>query len=177
MKPARTFAVALLAGAATTLVALHAAPVMTNPLVPGIVERDGTGAQVERWHSAPVDRLAVTGAEGERFPDAIALLSEPRLARSTASTLKVRDAHGTVIAVASRFTAPERDGRVATWWTFVAGARGTLAAYVPDATTGMGRLLGGTREFENASGEFVEERDASGAFTLRIVRTAASSTP
>lgn len=168
----RSFLIAAFAGAVLTAALLHFLHPVVVPRVEPVIARDATGATTERWTATATDRLAATGQGVQPFPASIVPLDDPRLASLGVETLKIRDAQGEVIGVASRIAAVERDGGPrAVWWTFVMGLRGTLAAHAPDeAAAGGGRLVGGTRSFAGIAGRLVERRRADGGYDLAVLR-------
>lgn len=168
----RTFLIAIVVGAAATLAALAGVRLFEAPDQPAQLERSVGGGSIERWSVGAQDRLAVTGDVPQPLPAGIGRPAEARLAGLTVATMKVRDVRGEVIGVASRIGAAERAGGPrAVWWTFVMGARGTLAAHLPDEREpAAGRLIGGTRTFEGATGRFAEAPHAAGGYLLQIAR-------
>ena len=160
-------------GAAAALVGLGSFDLVEVPQQTAQVEpASGAGPMTERGEVEARDRVAATGEGLQPVPAGIAPIDDARLAGLAVATMKVRDASGEVIGVASRIAAHEHDPtRRAVWWTFVVGPRGTLAAWLPDQSApGDGRLLGGTRSFEGASGQFAEEALADGGYRLRLTR-------
>ena len=169
----RTFLIAVLAGALAAVIGLASFDLAGVSQQPAQLEPAGdAGTSTERWMIEARDRIAATGDGLQPVPAGIATLRDARLAGLNVATMKVRNVSGEVVGVASRITANEQDlGVRAVWWTFVMGTRGTLAAYLPDqAVTGGGQLLGGTRSFDRASGQFSEERQADGGYRLRLTR-------
>lgn len=168
----RIFAIAALAGAVLTLALLHFAKPVAVPWVEPVITRDSDEVVTERWTAMAADRVAATGQGVQPFPTSIVPLTDPRLASLGVETLKIRDAQGEVIGVASRIAAAERDGGPrAVWWTFVMGLRGTLAAHATDeGAAGDGRLVGGTRSFAGVAGRLVERRRDDGGYDLAVLR-------
>jgi hypothetical protein len=175
----RAFLIAALAGAIAALAALASVDLVELPHYEPRVTRDATGVSLERWIVNSADRLAATGADVEPRPPDVARLTDPELVGVSVTTMKVRDTDGSVIGVASRIVARGSAGATpATWWSFVMGDRGTLAAYVPDAThPDAGQLLGGTRTFADVTGTFVEQARTDGGFALSLRREPTASRP
>lgn len=156
---ARAGALGFVAGALLALGVLAVLPPAGPAAIPAITA-PGEDGPVEQWIVRDADVLAVTSGPAGREPAApagIGPLTEARLVATEAATMKIRNRAGAVIGIASRLIGPQGDGRAALW-TFVLGPRGTLAAEVARADSdGHGRLAGGTGEFADLTGRFVEQ--------------------
>jgi hypothetical protein len=156
------------------MVVVLAIPPVDPPGATPIRTRAADGHFVERFEIRPVDIIAHTsdGSQGVRaFPVGIAPVGGPS-AGSSVLTAKLRNARGTVIGVASRYTlttdSPDRPDRL---WTLVITRRGTLATNCSaDAAAACGNVLGGTGTFAAFRGR-LEETARGAGYALALTGT------
>lgn len=159
---------------ALVMVAVLAIPPVDPPGAAPIRTRAAEGHSVERFEIRPTDIIAHTsdGSLGmQPFPAGIEPVGGPA-AGSSVLTAKLRNARGTVIGVASRYTlttdSPDRPDRL---WTLVITRRGTLATSCPtDSATACGSVLGGTGTFAAFRGR-LEETARGAGYALALTGT------
>jgi hypothetical protein len=159
---------------ALAVVAVLAIPPVDPPGAAPIHTRAADGHLVELFEIRPADIIAHTsdGSLGvQAFPAGIEPVGGPA-AGSSVLTAKLRNARGTVIGVASRYTLttdnPDRPDRL---WALVITRRGTLATTCSaDAATPCGSVLGGTGAFAVFRGR-LEEAARGAGYVLALTGT------
>lgn len=148
------------------MAALLAQPIFDPPGAPPIRTSDGKGNWSESFHVGKADIIAQTGDRtfaGRRFPAAIAAVPGDAPG-SSVLTAQIRNASGTVIGVASRYTVSEAPGaRPDRLWTLVLTRRGTIATLCTDARPdSCGEVIGGAGAFAGLRGRMVERQRGAG---------------
>ena len=166
----KTFIIGVFLGAAACIAGLYVVPPVDLARERSIIDVTPNGGNREVFHAKiPDDRILIGAADQlSSVPPGLDWPIDEFLANTRAELFKIRNSDGNVVGVASRIAAAEEGGALVEWMLHLP-ARGS--AYVlmrpqaPEASSRLGDLRSGTREFATWKGELSERwvADATGA--------------
>jgi hypothetical protein len=149
-------------GLVGTVAAAYYVPVVDQYREPSVIAVSPNGGNTESFHiTIPHDRIMVGAPmQAEPLPPGLRWPVDAMFDGVRIELFKVRNAHDTVIGVASRVVADSQAIDDSVEWTVHLPARGTFYVTMPAQSTDAGRRTGslraGTREFRPMQGSAAE---------------------
>jgi hypothetical protein len=158
----KTLIFGFLVGLVGTVAAAYYVPVVDLYRESSVIAVSPNGGNTESFHiTIPHDRIMVGAPmQAEPVPPGLRWPSDALFEGVRVELFKVRNAHDTVIGVASRMVADSEAIEDSVEWTVHLPARGTFYVTMPAQPTDGGRRIGslrsGTREFRPLQGNAAE---------------------
>ena len=158
----KTLIFGFLLGLVGTVAAAYYVPVVDQYRESSVISVSPNGGNTESFHvTIPHDRIMVGAPmQAEPLPPGLRWPTDALFEGVRVELFKVRNAHDTVIGVASRMVADSETIEDSVEWVVHLPARGTFYVTMPAAATDGGRRVGslrtGTREFRPMQGSAAE---------------------
>ena len=158
----KTFIAGIMLGVVGAVAVLYTFSAVDQHREASIITVEPNGVNTERFHvSLPADRIALgASGAGRSLPPGVDWPANPAFAGLNVELFKLRNAHNTVVGVASRIVATDAAAERVIEWLLHLPARGSVYVTMePVSVDGDRRrclLRQGTREFATLSGGMTE---------------------
>ena len=158
----KTLILGFLVGLVGTIAAAYYVPVVDQYRESSFISVSPNGGNTESFRiSIPTDRMMVGAPrQAEPLPPGLRWPADEMFDGVRVELFKLRNAHDTVVGVASRMVAESDSIEDSVEWVLHIPARGTFYAAMPaqpaDGIRRIGKLRAGTREFRPMQGELSE---------------------
>ncbi len=173
----KTFLFGIVLGAAATVGALYALPLVDQHRETSLISVAPNGGTNESFHiDLPDDRIMTGHADATGYlPEGLQWPQQALFANVRMDMFKLRNADGTVVGLAARTQAVDADNPIDEWVIHLPARgsayflTGTGSAYSPGVLTGS--LRAGSREFLELSGSLSIEHggEAAGRISLQTM--------